>query len=47
LDENRGNGIQKYGFDIERVVMKTTLHYEKYELVIGRNLDWLRELLDC
>ncbi|HOM60145.1 MAG TPA: DNA adenine methylase [Anaerohalosphaeraceae bacterium] len=35
-----------HGFDIERVVMKTTLHYEKYELVIGRNLDWLRELLE-
>jgi DNA adenine methylase len=38
---------KKHSFDIERVVMKTTLHYEKYELVIGRNLEWLRKLLDC
>jgi len=37
---------QKHCLDIERVPMKTTLHYEKYELVIGRHLDWLREFLN-
>ena len=35
----------KHDFQIEKVIMKTTLHYEKYELVIGRNLDWLRKML--
>lgn len=33
----------RFSFDKERVLMKTTLHYKKYELVIGRNLDWLRD----
>ena len=31
----------RFGFSIKRVIMKTTLHYIKYELVIGRNLGWL------
>jgi len=33
----------KYNFNIKRVVMKTTHHRTKYELVIGKNLDWLEE----
>ena len=32
-----------FSFSVRRVVMKTTLHYIKYELVIGRNLEWLEE----
>ncbi len=35
----------KYNFEIEKVAMKTTLHYQKHELVIGRDLSWLREFL--
>jgi DNA adenine methylase len=35
----------RYNFEVERVPMKTTLHYQKYELVIGRNLRWLRDFL--
>lgn len=35
----------RYHFEVERVPMKTTLHYQKYELVIGRDLRWLREYL--
>jgi len=35
----------KYNFEIEKVAMKTTLHYQKCELVIGRDLSWLREFL--
>lgn len=31
----------RFGFCVKRVVMKTTHHYTKYELVIGKNLDWL------
>jgi DNA adenine methylase len=34
-----------YGFESERVLMKTTHHLQKYELVIGRALSWLRTLL--
>ncbi len=30
-----------FGFSVKRVIMKTTLHYVKYELVIGRDLGWL------
>lgn len=33
----------RFGFSVKRVIMKTTLHYIKYELVIGKNLDWLNE----
>ncbi|MBM4104038.1 MAG: DNA adenine methylase [Planctomycetes bacterium] len=36
---------EQHHFEVERVVMKTTLHYQKYELVIGRDLSWLREQL--
>ena len=32
-----------FDFSVKRVVMKTTLHYVKYELVIGRNLEWLED----
>lgn len=31
-----------YGFDLETVSMKSTHHAEMNELLIGRNLDWLR-----
>lgn len=33
----------EYGFDIRLVPMKTTHHAEKFELLIGRNLDWVEE----
>lgn len=33
----------KFNFNIKRVIMKTTHHRTKYELVIGKNLDWLEE----
>jgi DNA adenine methylase len=36
----------QYDFEVEKVIMKTTLHYQKYELVIGRDLHWLRGFLD-
>lgn len=36
---------ERHDFEVEKVIMKTTLHYQKYELVIGRNLNWLREQL--
>jgi DNA adenine methylase len=35
----------RHNFEVEKVAMKTTLHYQKYELVIGRNLNWLRDFL--
>ena len=35
----------KHNFEVEKVAMKTTLHYQKYELVIGRDLSWLRDFL--
>lgn len=37
------NLAMKFDFNIKRVVMKTTHHRTKYELVIGKNLDWLEE----
>lgn len=33
----------RFGFSVKKVIMKTTHHYVKYELVIGRNLDWLED----
>lgn len=33
----------KHGLQIEKVPMKTTHHLKKYELVIGKNLTWLRD----
>ena len=36
----------RYNFEVEKVLMKTTLHYQKFELVIGRDLKWLRAMLD-
>jgi len=35
----------QYGFEVERVLMKTTHHTEKYELVISKKLDWLKKWL--
>ena len=32
----------RYGFEIESVLMKTTHHENKVELLIGRDLGWLR-----
>jgi len=32
----------RYGFDTELVAMKSTHHAEMTELLIGRNLDWMR-----
>lgn len=34
---------QQYDFDVRHVPMKTTHHAQKFELLIGRNLDWLEE----
>jgi len=31
------------GFAVEKVLMKTTHHLKKHELVIGRHLEWLRD----
>jgi len=31
-------------FEVERVLMKTTHHLRKYELVVGRDLEWLRKM---
>ncbi|GIK41471.1 MAG: hypothetical protein BroJett011_53040 [Chloroflexota bacterium] len=33
---------QQHGFDFQVVPMKNTHHAEMTELLIGRNLDWLR-----
>jgi DNA adenine methylase len=32
----------RFGFDVETVAMKSTHHAKMRELLIGRNLDWLR-----
>ncbi len=32
----------KFGFDMEKVAMKNTHHEVMNELLIGKNLDWLR-----
>ena len=34
----------KHGFELEKVLMKTTHHTKKYELVISRELTWLRKM---
>ena len=31
-------------FEVERVLMKTTHHLRKYEIVVGRDLEWLRQM---
>ena len=31
----------QFGFCVKRIIMKTTHHYTKYELVIGKKLEWL------
>jgi DNA adenine methylase len=40
------DGVRKlatiYGFDTEIVAMKNTHHAKMTELLIGRNLDWVR-----
>ena len=41
-DEIR-NLADHHGFDIENILMQNTHHIKKYELLIGRNLDWIRE----
>jgi DNA adenine methylase len=33
----------RYGFDAEAITMKNTHHARQSELLIGKNLDWLRE----
>lgn len=33
---------RKYDFDMEPIAMKNTHHAEMTELLIGKNLDWLR-----
>ncbi len=33
---------QKYGFQYERLLMRNAQHKQRTELVIGRNLDWLK-----
>ncbi len=35
------NYAAKYGFEFERVLMKTTHHIKKYELLISPDLSWL------
>jgi DNA adenine methylase len=34
----------KNRFEVERVLMKTTHHLRKYELVVGHDLEWLRNM---
>jgi len=34
---------EQYGFDMRLVPMKTTHHAQKFELLIGRDLDWIDE----
>jgi DNA adenine methylase len=36
------NLAQSFGFDTETVAMKNTHHTKMTELLIGRNLDWVR-----
>jgi len=43
---DNANGIHeladKYGFDTHPIAMKNTHHTKMTELLIGRNLDWVR-----
>lgn len=34
---------QKYDFDMETIAMKNTHHAKMTELLIGTNLDWIRQ----
>jgi len=34
--------INKYNFDYERVLMTTTHHRKKYELIISKDLNWMK-----
>ena len=34
---------EKYGFQHREIVMKSTHHRKKMELLIGRNLEWVGE----
>ena len=36
---------KQYDFDVELVAMKNTHHAEMKELLLGRNLDWVRYLI--
>lgn len=44
-DDSEGVKIlaDRSGFEYERVAMKNTHHTEMMELIISRNLDWLRK----
>jgi DNA adenine methylase len=33
---------QRHGFDLEPIAMKNSHHAEMSELLIGRDLDWIR-----
>lgn len=35
--------VEKYGLQMKRIVMSTSHHCEKYELIISPNLDWVQE----
>lgn len=35
--------VEKYGLQMKRIIMSTSHHREKYELIIGPNLDWVEE----
>ncbi len=32
-----------HNFEVERILMKTSHHLKKYEMLIGRNLNWFRQ----
>jgi DNA adenine methylase len=34
---------EKHGFEMRLIAMKNTHHSRKMELLIGRNLDWLKD----
>jgi len=36
--------VKAFGFDAEPLVVSTTHHRKKTELLIGENLDWLRSM---
>lgn len=43
--DNAGSVLElagKFGFDTQSVAMKNTHHAEMSELLIGRNLNWVR-----
>ena len=42
-DEGVRNLAAAHNFDLLPIAMKSTHHAEMTELLIGRNLDWIRE----